>query len=214
MTAQEKPALKTLKDREGYAMGVEMLRNLQRQGFDFDLDTMISGMKDALAGGKLLLTEEEVLECLNITASLARAQKTSDRLIAGQDNKKEEEEFFAQNKAKEGVIALASGLEYKIIKAGTGKKPATGDTVEVNYRGTLLNGSLFESTYEAGPPATMKVSDPRVIAGLREGLKLMPVGAKWQLFIPSRLAWGQRGTGKVIGPYAMLIYELELLAIK
>ena len=141
-------------------------------------------------------------------------RKTSDALDAGQDNKRAEEEFLAQNKSKEHVVTLPSGLQYKIIKGGNGKKATAEETVEVNNRGTLVNGTQFESTYDANQPATIEVSDSHVIAGLREALKLMPVGAKWQLVIPSRLAYGQRAAGKLIGPYSMLIYELELLAIK
>jgi FKBP-type peptidyl-prolyl cis-trans isomerase len=213
-TPQEKPALQTLKDRESYALGVEMLRNLKRQGFDFDLNVVMMGMKDAYAGDKLAMSDEEMLQSLNILASMWREQKVSDQHIAGGNNKKAEEDFLAQNKTKPGVVTLPSGLQYKIIKDGNGKKPTAGDTVEVNYRGTLVDGTQFDNTYEAGQPATIKVSDPHVIAGLREALKLMPVGAKWQLFIPSRLAYGQRAAGKLIGPYSMLIYELELLAIK
>jgi FKBP-type peptidyl-prolyl cis-trans isomerase len=213
-TPQEKPALQTLKDRESYALGVEMLRNLKRQGFDFDLNVVMMGMKDAYAGDKLAMSDEEMLQSLNILASMWREQKVSDQHIAGGNNKKAEEDFLAQNKTKPGVVTLPSGLQYKIIKDGNGKKPTAGDTVEVNYRGTLVDGTQFDNTYEAGQPATIKVSDPHVIAGLREALKLMPVGAKWQLFIPSRLAYGQRGAGKLIGPYSMLVYELELLAIK
>ena len=213
-TPQEAPALKTLQDKESYAMGVEMLRNLKRQGFDFDLDMVIRGMKDAAAGGKLAMNPEEMLESLNLSASEARVRRTSDLLIAGQDNKKAEEQFIAENKTKPGVVTLPSGLEYKIIKQGNGKKPTADDTVEVNYRGTLVDGTQFENTYDAGQPATISLSAQHVIAGLREALQLMPVGSKWQLFIPSRLAYGQRPAGKVIGPYSMLIYELELLAIK
>jgi FKBP-type peptidyl-prolyl cis-trans isomerase len=210
----EKPAFKTIKDKESYAMGVELLRNLKRQRFDFDLNMVIRGMKDADAGNKLAMTDEEMLEALNISASESRMNKTSDMLIEGQDNKKAEQEFLALNKSKEGVVTLPSGLQYKVINAGEGKKPGAEETVEVNYRGTLVNGTQFESTYDSGQPATIKVSDPHVIAGLREALKLMPVGAKWQLFIPSRLAYGQRPSGRVIGPYSMLIYEVDLLAIK
>jgi FKBP-type peptidyl-prolyl cis-trans isomerase FklB len=212
--AQQESALKTLQEKESYAMGVEMLRNLKRQGFDFNLDTLIQGMKDAQAGGKLALTDDEMMDSLNISASQARVRRTSEQLIAGQENKKAEEEFLAANKAKKGVVVLPSGLQYKIIQDSDGKKAAGDDTVEVNYRGTLVDGTQFESTYEGGQPVTIRVSDPHVIAGLREALKLMPAGAKWQIFIPSRLAFGQRPAGRNIGPYSMLIYEMELLAIK
>jgi FKBP-type peptidyl-prolyl cis-trans isomerase FklB len=213
-TPEEKPVFKTLKEKQSYAMGIEMLRNLKRQKFDFDLNFVMRGMKDADTGGKLAMTDDEMLEMLNISASEARMMKTSDQLVAGQENKKAEEEFLAQNESKEGVVKLPSGLQYKIIKDGNGEKPTSEESVQVNYRGTLVDGAKFDSTYESGQPATIKVSNPHVIAGLREALKLMPVGAKWQLFIPSRLAYGQRPSGRIIGPYSMLIYELEILSIQ
>lgn len=214
VSAQETPVLKTKKDRESYAIGVEVARNFKRQGFDIDLDTVIRGMKDAAAGDKLLLTDAEILETLNMFASGVRVKKAGDKLIAGQENKKEGEEFFAANKTKEGIVTLPSGLQYRIIKEGEGKKPTADDTVEVQYRGTLINGTQFASTYDNGKAEAIKVSDPRTIAGLREALKLMPSGSKWQLFIPPQLAYGQRGSGSVIGPYAALIFEVELLPIQ
>src|ERR1700741_2540799 len=140
-TLQEKPALQTLKDRESYAMGVEMLRNLKRQGFDFNLDAVIMGMKDAFAGDKLAMSDEEMLESLNILGSMWREQRVSDQLIAGRDNKKAEEDFLAQNRMKPGVVTLPTGLQYKIIKDGNDKKPTADDTVEVDYRGTLVDGT-------------------------------------------------------------------------
>ena len=212
--AQETPALKTKKERVSYAIGVEVGRNFKRQGFDIDLDTVIRGMKDAQTGDKLLLTNEEIVDTLNRFGTEARMKKTEDRLNSGLENKKEGEKFFASNKIKEGVVSLPSGLQYRIIKEGEGRKPTVDDTVEVNYRGTLVNGTQFESTYDTGRPATFKISDSRVIAGLREALNLMPVGSKWQLFVPEQLAYGQQGAGRVIGPYATLIFEIALVAIK
>jgi FKBP-type peptidyl-prolyl cis-trans isomerase len=209
--AQNQSRLKTEKEKQSYAMGVEMLRNLQRQGFDFDLDALFKGMKDGAAGDKLALNDDEMLASLNFSASQARVKRTSEQLLTGLDNRKAEEEFVTRNQGKEGVVTLPSGLQYKIIRGGMGKKPSAGDTVEVNYRGTLLDGTVFESTYEAGHPATIKVSDAHVIAGLREALKLMPAGASWEIYVPSRLAYGQRPAGKNIGPYSMLVYQLELL---
>jgi FKBP-type peptidyl-prolyl cis-trans isomerase FklB len=207
-------ALKNFKEQESYAMGVQRLRNLKKQGLDFDIDVLVRGMKDAYAGGKLLMDDVAIQDVLNAMASETRTQKTSERLAAGLDNREKEQKFLAENKDKEGVVTLPSGLQYKIIKAGNGKKPTAEDTVEVHYRGTIVDGTVFENTYDAGQPKTMQLSEFSVIAGLKEALKLMPVGSKWQLFIPSRLAYGQRGAGRVIGPYSMLIYELELVAIK
>jgi FKBP-type peptidyl-prolyl cis-trans isomerase len=213
-SAGDKQIFKSYTDRESYAMGVEMLRNLKRQDFQFDLEMLIYGLRDAAAGGQLNMTEDQILESLNVSASEARVRRTSDMLEKGEANKKAEAEFLADNSKKEGVVILPSGLQYKVLRSSEGKKPTAQDTVSVNYRGTVLNGAQFENTADAGGPATMNVSDPHVIAGLREALKLMPVGAKWQLFIPSRLAYGQRSAGKEVGPYSMLVYEMELLGIK
>jgi FKBP-type peptidyl-prolyl cis-trans isomerase FklB len=131
---------------------------------------------------------------------------------AAEDNKKAGESFLAENKKKEGVVTLPSGLQYKVLKAGDGKKPTDTDTVECNYRGTHIDGTEFDSSYRTGQPATFKVAG--VIPGWREALKLMPVGSKWQIFVPSQLAYGTRGKPGSVGPNAALIFEVELLAIK
>jgi FKBP-type peptidyl-prolyl cis-trans isomerase len=130
----------------------------------------------------------------------------------GDANRKQGDAFLAENKGKEGVVTLSSGLQYKILSAGTGPKPTTSDSVVCNYRGTLVNGTEFDSSYKRGQPATFPVSG--VIKGWTEALQLMPVGSKWQLFVPSELAYGERGTGADIGPYAVLIFEVELLSIQ
>jgi FKBP-type peptidyl-prolyl cis-trans isomerase FklB len=131
---------------------------------------------------------------------------------AGETNKKQGDAFLAANKGKEGVVTLPSGLQYKILSAGTGPKPATSDSVVCNYRGTLIDGTEFDSSYKRGQPATFPVGG--VIKGWTEALQLMPVGSKWQLFVPSELAYGERGTGADIGPNAVLIFEVELLSIQ
>jgi FKBP-type peptidyl-prolyl cis-trans isomerase FklB len=131
---------------------------------------------------------------------------------AGETNKKEGEAFLAANKTKEGVVTLPSGLQYKVLKAGTGPKPSANDSVVCNYRGTLLDNTEFDSSYKRGQPATFPVG--KVIKGWTEALQLMPVGSKWQLFIPSELAYGPRGAGPDIGPNATLIFEVELLSIQ
>ena len=210
-SAEQTLILKTQNDRQSYAIGVEVARNWKRQGVDFDLDIVMRGMKDALAGDKLLLTEEDLLTTLNMFASELRRKKAQALLIAQQDNKKKGEAFLAENKTKEGVVTLPSGLQYKILKAGDGKKPTEADTVECRYRGTHIDGTEFENSERSGQPSTFKVSE--VIPGWREALKLMPVGSKWQLFIPSQLAYGQRGSGRM-GPYETIIFEIELVAIE
>src|SRR6266436_4788893 len=162
-------------------------------------------MKDALAGGKTLLTENEMKAALT--------QLQTDMLAkAAEANKRAGEEFLAANKTKGGVVTLSSGLQYKIMTAGTGPKPAATDTVSCNYRGTLLDGKEFDSSYKRGQPLSIQVNG--VIKGWTEALQLMPVGSKWQLFIPSDLGYGDRGSGPNIGPGATLIFEVELLSIQ
>jgi FKBP-type peptidyl-prolyl cis-trans isomerase FklB len=213
-SAQEPLALETQKDKESYAIGVETGRNFRRQAMDVDPELVTRGMNDALRGDKLLLTDEELLDAMNTATGKLIVERGRNRLIAAQDNKKEGEAFLAANKTKEGVVTLPSGLQYKIMNAGEGKKPTEADTVECYYRGTLINGTEFDSVSSPMQPATFRLSDPNLIPGFREALKLMPVGSKWHLFIPSQLAYGQRGAGGVIGPYATLIFEVELVAIK
>jgi len=208
-SAEQAPVLGIWKDRQSYAMGVEVVRNFKRQGIDFDLDLVIRGMKDALAGGNLLLTEEELKRSLNVLSAQRIREKAAGRAIAGQDNKKEGEAFLAENKARPDVVTLPSGLQYKVLQAGDGRKPTEADTVECRYRGTRIDGTEFENSGER--PGTFKISE--VIPGWREALKLMSVGSRWQLFIPSRLAYGQQGAGRV-GPYETLIFEMELVDIK
>jgi len=142
-----------------------------------------------------------------------RQKQAEATKLAAEKNKKEGEAFLVENKRKEGVVTLPSGLQYKILKAGTGKKPTEGDTVECIHRGTLIDGTEFDSSYRSKKPMTFKVSGG-IIQGWSEALKLMPVGSKWQLFIPPQLAYGDRGAGDIIGPNATLIFEVELLAVK
>ena len=213
-SAQEPLVLKTQKDKESYAIGVETGRNFRRQAMDVDPELVTRGMNDALRGDKLLLTDEELLDAMNTATGKLIVERGRNRLIAAQDNKKEGEAFLAANKTKEGVVTLPSGLQYKIMNAGEGKKPTEADTVECYYRGTLINGTEFDSVSSPMQPATFRLSDPNLIPGFREALKLMPAGSKWHLCIPSQLAYGQRGAGGVIGPYATLIFEVELVAIK
>ncbi len=194
-----------------YAIGVEMLRNLKRQGFDYDLDTVIKGMKDAAAGGRLMMPEEDLKTTMSMAASEARRKKALKRLAAGQDNRKEGEAFLAENKKKEGVVELPSGLQYKIVKEGDGKKPVDSDTVQLIVRASHLDGTQVDSSYSSGAPTVIKVSE--TIPGWREALKLMPAGSTWELYVPPTLAYGQRGSGQ-IGPYETIIYEIELEEIK
>jgi FKBP-type peptidyl-prolyl cis-trans isomerase FklB len=208
----EKQALKTEKDKVSYGIGVDVARNLKRQGIDIDVDLLVKGLKDVSSGQPLLMAEKDLRKTLGEYQAELRRKQAQAKRLAVVENKKEGDAFLAENKKKEGVVTLPSGLQYKIIKAGEGKKPTEADTVECHYRGTLINGTEFDGTYGAGEPATFRLTG--VVPGWREALKLMPVGSKWQLFIPPELAYGERGAGATIGPNATLIYEVELLAIK
>lgn len=214
VSAEETQLLTTQKDRESYSLGVEMGRNLKRQGVEADPAIVARGIKDAMTGDKLLLTDEELLATMNIFTSELRAKQAKARMIAAEDNKNAGEAFLAGNKTKEGVVTLPSGLQYKVLKAGEGRMPTEADTVECRFRSTLIDGTEFDNSDHTGQPVTFKVADNNLIPGLREALKLMSAGSRWQLFIPYNLAYGQRGRGSIIGPNATLIFELELLAIK
>jgi FKBP-type peptidyl-prolyl cis-trans isomerase FklB len=206
--------LKTEKDKVSYAIGMNVGTNFKRQGIDVDPNLFMQGLKDASSGGKTLLTESEERAVLTQFQAELRGQMEAKSKEVAEANKKEGEEFLAANKLKQGVVTLPSGLQYKILKEGTGPKPTATDTVECNYRGTLINGTEFDSTAKhGGQPAKFPVNG--VIKGWTEALQLMPVGSKWQLFIPSELAYGQHGTpGGEIGPNSTLIFEVELLGIE
>ena len=216
--AQETQVFKTHKDEISYVAGVEMARTLKAQGMEVNTDLFIKGLQDELSGGKLLLSDDEIRKASAMFhAELRRKQnETREKLaletrMAAEDNKKKGEAFLAENRTKEGVVTLPSGLQYKILKAGDGRKPTEADTVEVNYRGSLIDGTPFDSS-QVGKPSTLKLTG--VIPGWKEALKLMPVGSRWQLFIPPQLAYGARRATPVIGPNATLIFDVELVAIK
>jgi FKBP-type peptidyl-prolyl cis-trans isomerase FklB len=206
------PVLKTEKEKASYALGMNIANGIKRQKADVDPDSVARGLRDELAGRKPLLTIEEARTALAVLQNEVRKKQEEEMQKVGEANMKEGAEFLAANKAKEGVVTLASGLQYKILTAGTGPKPTASDTVVCNYKGTLINGREFDSSYKRGQPASFPVSG--VIKGWTEALQLMPVGSKWELFIPPDLAYGSRGAGGVIGPNATLIFEVELLSIK
>jgi FKBP-type peptidyl-prolyl cis-trans isomerase FklB len=209
VNAQENLVLKNQKDKISYIIGMDIGTNLKKQSIDIDSNILAKGVKDALAGTKPLLAEQEIQE----TMVAFQKEMVAKQAEIGKKNKAEGEAFLAENKKKEGVKTLPSGLQYKVIKAGTGKKPKSTDTVTAHYRGTLINGTEFDSSYKRGQPATFPVSG-NMIPGWTEALQLMEEGAKWQLFIPSNLAYGERGMGGVIGPNATLIFEIELISIQ
>ena len=212
VVAEEPVSLKSQKDKISYIIGLDIGNNLKRQGADIDLDTLLRGMKDALSGNKPLLSEDEMREVTTaFRQEMAKKQAEETKKLA-EKNKKEGEAFLEENKKKEGVKTLPSGLQYKVITEGSGKSPTESDTVTVNYRGTFVDGTEFDSSYKRGEPATFPVKG--VIAGWVEALPLMKEGAKWQLFIPPGLAYGETGAGNAIGPNATLIFEVELISIK
>jgi FKBP-type peptidyl-prolyl cis-trans isomerase FklB len=208
VNAQETPVLKNQKEKVSYIIGMDIGNNLKRQSIDIEPAALARGIKDALAGGKPLLDEQEIQETM---ALFQKDMKAKQQEVANK-NKKEGEAFLAENKKKEGVKTLPSGLQYKVIREGTGKKPKLADAVTAHYRGTLIDGTEFDSSYKRGQPASFAVSG--VIPGWTEALQLMGEGAKWQLFVPSNLAYGERGAGAVIGPGATLIFEVELISVQ
>jgi FKBP-type peptidyl-prolyl cis-trans isomerase FklB len=212
-SAQEAPALTTEKDRLSYAMGMDLGAQLKTRSVEIDPAVFGRGLKDALSGAKTLLTEEEAKAVITELQKAMMVKQAEAARVAGEKNKAEGEAFLAANKAKEGVVTLPSGLQYRILKAGDGRKPTEADTVECHYRGSLVDGTEFDSSYMRGQPVTLKVKGG-VIPGWAEALLLMPVGSKWQVFVPPNLAYGARGASALIGPNATLVFEIELVAVK
>jgi FKBP-type peptidyl-prolyl cis-trans isomerase len=204
--------LKTDKDKVSYALGMNLGANLKRDSIDIDTAILVRALKDTVAGGKTLLTESEARAALTQLQTQVRGKQMEKMKLAGEVNKKEGDSFLSANKTKDGIVTLPSGLEYKILTQGTGPKPGATDTVVCNYRGTLINGTEFDSSYKRGQPATFPVTG--VIKGWTEALQLMPVGSKWQLFLPAELAYGERSPSPEIGPNSTLVFEVELLSIQ
>jgi FKBP-type peptidyl-prolyl cis-trans isomerase FklB len=209
--AADKVELKTDNDKLSYSIGVSVGKNFKLDGTEVNLDLMIKGFKAAIAGDKTALTEKEIQQIMGTYQMELRKHAMARNQLAIQENKKKGDAFLAENKAKNGVVTTDNGLQYKIIKSGSGKKPLESDMVEVNYRGSLIDGKEFDATQE-GKPATLKVSS--LISGWKQALTMMPVGSKWQLVVPSQLAYGERGVGNDIGPNQVLVFEVELVGIK
>lgn len=209
--AGDKTALKNEKDKVSYSIGTQIGNNFKNQSMDVDVDLLAKGIKDALSGGKLLMTEKEIKETITALQKDMMAKQAERMKVAAEKNRKEGETFLADNKKKEGVKTTPSGLQYKVIKDGNGPTPKMADTVTVNYRGTLINGTEFDSSYKREEPATFPVNS--VIPGWTEAMQMMKVGSKWQLFVPANLAYGEQGAGPQIGPNSTLIFEVELTAI-
>jgi FKBP-type peptidyl-prolyl cis-trans isomerase FklB len=205
-------AFKTQKEKLSYAIGMEMGKGVKTQGIDVDPALLTQGLNDALSGGKPRMSEEELKQVITALQQDLRQKQTASQQAAGAENKAKGDAYLAENAKKEGVVALPDGLQYKILTAGQGKKPAEADTVLCNYKGTFIDGTEFDSSEKAGKPVPFEVKN--VIPGFKEVLQLMPVGSKWQVFIPSTLGYGERGAGSVIGPNSALIFEIELVGIQ
>jgi FKBP-type peptidyl-prolyl cis-trans isomerase len=210
--AQDRPALKDTKDKVSYSIGLDIGGNLKRNKIDVNSDALSAGIKDGVTGAKPLMTDAEVQEVMTQFSKDMQEKTNAARQEAAQKNKTEGEKFLAENKNKPDVKTTGSGLQYKMIKEGSGTPPKATDNVVVNYRGTLIDGTEFDSSYKRGQPATFPVNG--VIKGWTEALQLMKPGSKYELFIPSNLAYGERGAGADIGPNATLKFEVELLSVK
>lgn len=215
--------LKSEKDKTSYAIGyntgVGLARNIEAQSLDIDLNIVMHGIKDAFAKAEPQLPEEDIRavlqalqQDLNEKRSKAMAKQQEEMKVLGEKNRKEGEKFLKENAGKAGVTVLPSGLQYKVLAEGKGRKPTAADTVTVHYRGTLIDGTEFDSSYTRGEPTTFPLN--RVVKGWTEGLQLIKEGGKVQLFIPSDLGYGERGAGAQIGPNAVLIFEVELISVQ
>ncbi len=212
LIAAEKNPLKDERDRISYSIGLSIGSNFKQQSIDIMIEPFTDGVRDALLNRKPKLTDQEIKTTMEAFQNQMRAKMQEKKDLQAGQNLTEGETFLKQNGAKEGIITTASGLQYKILKKGTGPKPKLTDTVATHYTGKLLNGQVFDSSYKRNAPATFPVNG--VIKGWTEALQLMETGSKWQLFIPANLAYGNRGAGNVIGPNATLVFEIELLEIK
>ncbi|RDV16917.1 FKBP-type peptidyl-prolyl cis-trans isomerase [Pontibacter diazotrophicus] len=197
-----------LKEKISYIIGRDMANNLKKQGIDIESDPFVKGMKEVLEGKPSTLSQDEVQQAM-MALQQEMAQKQNS---AGSENKQAGEAFLAENKNNEGVKTLPSGLQYQVLQEGSGKSPSATDTVTTHYHGTLIDGTVFDSSYERNEPATFPVNG--VIAGWTEALQMMKEGSKWRLFIPANLAYGAQGAGGTIGPNSTLIFDVELLSVK
>jgi len=203
--------MKTKKDTLSYAIGQELGANLRKQEIEVDVNILLSALKKAYTDTNTVLSAEEARSAIVDYQTERYEAKQEGKKKLSAKNEAKEKEFLAENKKKEGVITTNSGLQYKVLKAGSGKKATDNSVVTVNYRGRLLDGTEFDSSYKNGKPATFNIH--RVIPGWTEVLKLMREGDKFEVYIPSRLAYGFNGSGDKIGPSEMLIFEIELLKV-
>jgi len=207
----EKSELTTPDEKISYALGLDIGNNLKSLGSDIDVDILIQSIRDTLQANKSLMSQTEVTQALQEFSSRMQAKQSGHTPEEASQNQAAGDKFLSENKTKPGVTATESGLQYKVITEGSGRKPAATDQVTVHYRGTLIDGTEFDSSYGRGKPTTFALN--QVIPGWTEGLQLMNVGSKYEFYIPANLAYGSRGAGKTIGPNSTLIFQVELLKI-
>jgi FKBP-type peptidyl-prolyl cis-trans isomerase len=211
--SQDAPELKTQKEKVSYALGMQMGGDFHKQELDLDIATLVKGLEASYNGGKTMLTEEEMRTVLANAKEEYKKKQAALREEKAEATLKEGEQFLAENKNKQGVVTLPTGLQYKILKEGKGEKPEVEDLVVCNYRGMLLNGNEFDSSAKHNGPATFPVKG--LIKGWEQALRMMPVGSKWQLFVPPQLGYGKAGAPSIsVPPNATLIFDLELLGVK
>lgn len=212
MAATDATSLTTDKDKLSYSIGADLGKNFKTQGIEINPEALSKGMQDGITGTQLILTEQQMKDVLNKFQKDLMAKRTSEFNKKSDENKSKGESFLTGNKTKAGVVVLPSGLQYKIVDAGTGAKPGKTDTVTVEYTGHLIDGTVFDSTEKTGKPATFQVS--QVIPGWTEALQLMPAGSTWEIYVPSGLAYGPRSVGGPIGPNETLIFKIHLISVK
>lgn len=205
-------SLNTDTDKLSYSIGADLGKNFKKQGIDINTQAMAKGLQDGMNGGQLLLTEQQMRDVLDKFQKELMAKRSAEMNKKAQENKAKGEAFLNQNKTKEGVVTLPSGLQYKIVEQGKGAKPSKDDAVTVEYTGKLIDGQVFDSTEKTGKPATFKVS--QVIPGWTEALQLMPAGSTWEVYVPADLAYGSRSLGGPIGPNETLIFKIRLISVQ
>lgn len=210
--AADATALATDKEKLSYSIGADLGKNFKTQGIEINVEAMAKGMQDGLSGAQLILTEQQMKDVLNKFQKDLMAKRSTEFNKKADENKTKGEAFLTQNKTKAGVTVLPSGLQYKVIEQGKGAKPGKADTVTVEYTGQLIDGTVFDSTDKTGKPATFQVS--QVIPGWTEALQLMPAGSKWEIYVPSNLAYGSRSVGGPIGPNETLVFKIHLVSVK
>lgn len=203
-------SLSSTEQKASYAIGVDLATNLQNQGIDIEVDSFLLGLEDSLKSNGLKLTNEQMAEALEAFRASLQAKQQAEQKTLAEQNQKEGEAFLEKNKDKSDIKTLDSGLQYRVIEEGKGSHPTEDDTIIAHYKGTLLDGTEFDSSYNRNAPIEFKLNN--VILGWQEALKLMKPGSKWEIFVPANLAYGTRGAGKVIGPNQTLVFEIHLIS--